>query len=68
MDLLRMLGLVSAPPPPPPPKPDLDGWPLLLRLALNNSTEPWDVAIKTGIDLVVMALVWAVLMWGFAPR
>lgn len=67
MDLFRLLGLSAAPPPPPPPKPE-ESWPLMLRLALNSSIEPRDVAIKTGIHLVIMGLVWAAFMWGFAPR
>jgi hypothetical protein len=55
---LQML-LGASPPPQPQASP-------LMRLLL--SIEPWDVTIKTGIALVLNALVWAICMWGLAPR
>jgi len=57
--LLQKLGMMAPAPPPPPASP-------LMRLLL--SIEPWDVAIKTAIDLLLMFLVWAICMWGLAPR
>lgn len=64
--LLHKLG-ISSPPAPPPSSPESLSS-VLMRWVLNPSIDPWDVASKTAADLVIMALVWAVFMWGLAPR
>lgn len=63
--ILQKFGLVK---PPPPPEPAWWEQHQILRPLLNTSTAPWDVAVKTLINLGLMALVWTVFMWGMAPR
>lgn len=60
---LQTLKVSKAPPPPEP------AWwqHQILQPLLNTSVAPWDVVIKTIINLGLCALVWAV-MWGMAPR
>lgn len=63
--LLQTLGVLTPPPPPPEPA----WWQhQLLQPLLNTSIAPWDVAVKTLVNLGLCTLMWAVFMWGMAPR